>query len=368
MKSERTDKPVIETIDGIEAAITSKFRASLKVLFPESNLPNSRHPFHADDSHDHRIVQWHKAHPSKFSIGCFFSGDIIISGMGSLWRDEKLITEPMLMPLYWRNRIFENSFSNPEAEVNLPIREIEETCICAIGWGFEIYGHFLIEMLPRILTAIKLLKQEGIAPKVLIRSDSPKWMKSIIGKYLLTESSIITFDPKAERIKLKNGVYPTYPYYAHGFHPEVKGLIESIEGLPGHAPVKTGDYFVSRASMPFSKTRRTCTNEVLLEDIAKNEFGMSVITPESMTWAEQVNVFRSAKSVVGLSGSALHTSIFSNEDFLIGVVGLVNPVQTHIAALRQHRMAYQVAGFNINPKYEVPADQFRKMLERIVNR
>ncbi|MDD1982350.1 glycosyltransferase family 61 protein [Pseudomonas asiatica] len=359
---------MLDTINGIESAVTSKFRASLKVLFPEMELPNSRHPFHADDSNDHRIVQWHKAHPSKFSIGCFFSGDIVVSGMGSLWRDNKLVVEPLLMPLYWRNRIFENSFSDPASEVNLPIREIEETCICAIGWGFEIYGHFLIEMLPRILTAIKILKQEGVTPKVLLRSDSPRWMKSIIESYLLDEGSVITFDPKTERVKLTNGVYPTYPYYAHGFHPEVKGLIESIEGLPDHAPAKTGNYFVSRASMPFSKTRRTCTNEELLADIAKTEFGLTVITPESMTWAEQVNIFRSAKSVVGLSGSALHTSLFSNEDFLIGVIGLVNPVQTHIAALRQHRMAYQITGFNIAHYYDVPVDPFRKMLEKIVNR
>ncbi|WP_207869493.1 glycosyltransferase family 61 protein [Pseudomonas sp. 51_B] len=340
----------------------------MKSLFPEMGPLNSRHPFHADDSSDPRIVQWHKAHPEKFPIACFYSGDIIVSGMGSLWRDNKLIIEPMLMPAYWRSRIYENSLSNPVEESTLPVREIEDPCICAIGWGFEIYGHFLIEMLPRLLAAINLLKQEGVTPKVLLRSDSPKWMRNIIESYLLGEGSTISFDPRKERIRLKNGAYPTYPYYAHGFHPEVKGLIESIDGLPNHEAVKTGNYFVSRASMPFSKTRRTCNNEEYLVEIAKSEFGFSIITPESMTWAEQVKIFRSGKSVVGLSGSALHTSLFSNEDILIGVVGLVNPVQTHIAALRQHRMAYQITGFNIAHHYEVPVDPFRKMLEKVANR
>lgn len=358
---------MIETIDSMAKAAGSSVRIHKKVLSPASSPLKPRGPFYADDSSDIRIVEWHKPSPDQFGLSCYYSSEINVSGIGHLWLGDKLIIEPELMPPYWRRLIFENPRSNPEAEVKLPVRIIEDICICAVGWGFDIYGHFIIEMLPRLLAALKLCSAENKAPKVLLRSDSAGWLKKIIRSLLPNDKDcIIFFDPKLERVSLKQGIFPTYPYFGQGFHPITKELMDSIPGLPNHSGVKSGNYFVSRALVPDVKGRRMCTNEEELVEIAKSEFGVTPISPETLSWHEQINLFRSARSVVGLSGSALHTSIFANDGLLVGSIGLVNAVQTHIAGLRQQRMAYQTRGFDLGKAYKVPTEQFRKMIEKIV--
>ncbi|MEE1914999.1 glycosyltransferase family 61 protein [Pseudomonas asiatica] len=360
---------VIETIDGIQNAAGAGVQIHKKVLSPASSPLKPKGPFYADESNDSRIIAWHKPHSDQFALSCYYSGDLSVSGIGHLWLGDRLLIEPELMPPYWRRLVFENPKSNPVEEAKLPIREIEETCICAVGWGFDIYGHFIIEMLPRILTALKLSKADGKNPKILLRSDSAPWLKQIIRTFVTSEGdSIIFFDPKRERVILKNGIYPTYPYFGNGFHPMTKDLMDSIPNIPSHVGGKSGHYYISRSLVPEVKGRRMCSNEPDLIEIAKNEFGVEAVSPETMSWPEQIKLFRSAKSITGLSGSALHTSIFADHDLTIGCVGLVNAVQTHISGLRQQDMAYQTAGFDLGKSYTVPTDNFRKMIDRIVNR
>ncbi len=360
---------MIETIDGIAEASSPSVRIHKKVLSPASSPLKPRGPFYADDSMDSRIISWHKPHSNQFALSCYYSGELTVSGIGHIWLGNKLIIEQDLMPPYWRRLVFENSKSVPENEVKLPVREIEEPCISAIGWGFDIYGHFIIEMLPRLLAALKICQADGIKPKILLRSDSASWLKSIIRQYITGDKDcIIFFDPKRERVKLRQGIYPTYPYFGQGFHPMTKDLIDSIPGLPPQETSRKGHYFISRSLVPSVKGRRMCTNEEALIDIAKTEFGIVAVSPETLTWAEQINLFRSAKSVIGLSGSALHTSIFAGEELLIGSIGLVNAVQTHIAGLCQQQMAYQVKGFDLSKAYDVPVEPFKKMIEKIVSR
>ena len=360
---------MIDTIDGIAKAASSSVQVHRKVLSPASAPLKPKGPFYADDSMDSRIIAWHKAHPDQFSLACYYSGDLTVSGIGHLWLGDKLIIEPELMPPYWRRLVFENPKSDPGAEVNLPAREIDDACISAIGWGFDIYGHFIIEMLPRLLSALRLCQADGRKPKILLRSDSASWLKSIIREFLPVEKDcIVFFDPKRERVRLRQGIYPTYPYFGQGFHPMTKDLMDSIPGIPSKTGPKEGHYFISRSLVPNVKGRRMCTNEPTLVEIAKTEFGVIPISPETLSWTEQIKLFRSAKSVTGLSGSALHTSIFAENDLIVGCIGLVNSVQTHIAGLRQQQMAYQIKGFDLNKSYEVPIEAFRRMIGKMVSR
>lgn len=360
---------MIETIEGLAPKGLGRVQFLKRTLYPALSPFPPRGPFFADNSKDSRIVEWHKGQSAEFDLSCYYSSDITVSGIGHLWIGDKLIIEPSLMPPYWRRLVFENAKSKPVDEVQLPTRVIAEPCINALGWGFDIYGHVIIEMLPRILTALKLSEADNKPPKVLLRSDSPEWLRAIISSILpVGREGIIEFDPSAERVRLEQGIFPTYPYFGQGFHPCVQDLLDSIPGLPAHEKTRKGHYYIARSLVPSVKGRRVCTNEGLLIQIAQDEYGMSAVSPETLTWAQQIKLFRSASSIIGLSGSGLHTAIFSDRRLVVGSIGLVNAVQTHISALRQHQMAYQIANFDLGNSYEVPVDKFKLMLERIVNR
>ena len=96
--------------------------------------------------------------------------------------------------------------------------------------------------------------------------------------------------------------------------------------------------------------------------IAEHEFGARVVVPEELPWPDQVSLFQHAEAIVGLYGSALHTALFSGQGLKLGVVGALNGVQSHIANLRNQRIAYQLTGFTPKGEYLVPEDGFRSML------
>lgn len=311
-------------------------------------------------------------HKSHFEVGCYFTDSIVVSGIGLLWHDNKIIINKDLMPSYWRNILFSNSYSNPEFDSTLPIREINEPCICALGWGNNIYGHFIIEALPRILIGKKILHKKGVRPKLLLRNDASNWLLRILYDYLdFTESDIVFFEPNKESVRLLQGIYPGFCYYAeHGFHSNVTDLLSDIDIKDGLDFVPES-IFLSRqniSKLDPSKNFRICNNEQKLCEIAEKEFGMSVVAPEMLTWGEQISLFRNANSIVSLYGSALHTQLLApnNKRLRIGVCGYINSVQSDMAVLNHQSIYYQMKDFRIAERFSVPAEGFRNLLSHVL--
>ena len=304
----------------------------------------------------HKIIERHdpRSIPSIApAAACYFSSRIVVSGNGLLWLDDKVITAGDLMPAYWRERLTGTSTqSRPEVDCLLPVRVIDGPCLCALGWGNGIYGHVLTEMLPRMSLGLAAASPE--APKVLLHSGMSAWLLQMLRTcFAIDADRIEFFDPDQERILLRRGIFPCYL----GFHPCLRDLLPSPP--PGGA--RRGTVYVSRLNVS-STTGRTCTNEDRLEAIARDEFGATIAHPERLARADQIKLFNDAAAIVGLYGSALHTSLLSSAGLKMGVVGALNSSQSHIANLRDHRLAYQVAGFRPDQNYIVPEDGFRMVL------
>jgi hypothetical protein len=336
------------------------------VVRPQQSPLCPRGPVYADNSQDSRIVSWHSKSKAAFDMACYFASNISVSGIGLLWRGNSLITANDLMPPYWKRIVFNNNLSKPEVDIKLPCRTIEEPCICAIAYGHDNYGHVLIEMLPRLMAALQLTRGNGIRTQVLLRSDCPEWLREILTEYVGV-SEIAYFDPARERVLLKRGIFPTYAYLGAGFHPAASEFLDSIGNLPEHNNRREGHFFLSRTSMQKHPGRRFCENEQELVEIADKEFDVNIIYPENLNWYEQIKIFRNAKSVTGLYGSALHAAILADHNLMTGIIGVVNAVQTHIGGLRQQQMAYQINGFKLELSYKVPPDNFRRMMNGLVN-
>lgn len=359
---------MIKVIEDLSCYMNDVCDLGFKRAIFDPKIPNfPRGPFFADDSEDSRLIGWHKGSNNKFDISYYYSADLLVSGSGLLWHKDCLIASYDLIPRYWRRVIFSNKYSNPLREFDLPVRVIDEPCISAIGWGFDVYGHVLIEMLPRLLAMSEIFRKKKILFKVLIREDMPAWACSMIKICLaINDDDIIEFNPLIERVQLKEGYYPTLPYMGEGFHPEVSRLFDGVIENSLNKK-REGNYFISRSLSDLPKSGRICLNEHELSEVAEKEFDFKVIAPEKMIWSSQVSLFRNAESVVGLFGSALHTAIMADSNITIGCVGLINAVQTHIAALRQQRMGYVTKGFSVSREYSVPIDNFRRMLFSIRN-
>jgi hypothetical protein len=291
------------------------------------------------------------------ALHCYFAQGFTVSGNGLLWIGNELLILDDIMPEYWRDLLSGKSpQSTPETDVRLPVRTISGPCVSGLGWGGQIYGHVLLEILPKIIAAFEVMKNEP-RPRLLLRNDTPDWALSMLKAAGIKKDDIERFDPTSERVKLEQGIFPAN---LGTTHPYLEKVFSSID--PSFkAPERYGIYYLSRASF---RHRRGCINEGALEAIAEKEFGAEIVRPEELPWLEQVRLFRSAKAVVGLTGSALHTALVSDGGLTVGSIGVINRVQSAIATLRGQRMAYQV-GFPLSNSYEVPEKQFREMMTAI---
>jgi capsular polysaccharide biosynthesis protein len=134
--------------------------------------------------------------------------------------------------------------------------------------------------------------------------------------------------------------------------------------------------FVSRSLNIIARPwYRPLTNEVELEEIARQR-GFDVVYPESLDLKGQVNIFSSASTVVGASGSGMLNAIFSAPG--TRVVDL----ESFHTTVRQHAKVYssshkdyrfifgEVAGEPSQPlhlrEWSVPCELFEKVLSSIL--
>lgn len=330
---------------------------------PKASPPRPRLPIWLDDDKEERIRATHFGTPGPFQVECFFSSDVVVSGHGLLWIGDSVIVDRAVMPEYWFDRMVGHPLSSAELDIDLPIRDIHEPCISALGWGATtVYGHLLIEMVPRVLVALKAA--ESASPCVLLRSDAPSWQRRILREIGVEEDQFITFDAEKERVRLLNGIFPSYAY-RNSFHPGVPELIDAALPAVAYNPPRSGLVYASRLGQVNSG--RQCLNEKDLIEIARGEFGVRIVEPETLPWQEQVRIFREAKAVIGLYGSGLHTALFCGSGLGMGVIGIVNTAQTHISAIRDQRMAYLVKDVNPFGPFIIKNGPFRAMLQAMIS-
>lgn len=107
---------------------------------------------------------------------------IVISGPGLLWLDDALLAEPAFIPVYVGRELVkfpEPLLNHPRA---LPGRAEPQPSFVYHAQGVQVYGHFLIEMLPRLLMAAKFQTLLHGALPVLDRA-MPGWLLTILREH-----------------------------------------------------------------------------------------------------------------------------------------------------------------------------------------
>lgn len=331
----------------------------LQIRQPSLPNPSSRVAGHREQM-GKQATEFHHAdaHGEPIEASCILSNAIEVSGIGNLWLDGRLADLDTHMTSYWRAAIASKKVDT-EQESKLPTREIDEICICALGWGNNVYGHVLIDLLPRILLSDLWAAERGLgASKILLPDSSPNWLIPLLGHFGISPNRVIKFSPAKEKVRLTRGVFPSYMYRSNGFHPITADLIDKNWSVPLEKTTRDGIVYLSRLGIK-REGARYCENEAELIEIARAEFGCTVLQPETLTLREQVEIFNNAFGVVGLYGSGLHTALLTDADLRVGVIGMINLAQSHIASLRRQPISYFNEGIHVTGSFEVDADLFR---------
>lgn len=318
------------------------------------------------------LKSWHEQEHrwEPCDIACYTVPDAIISGAGNVWLSDRLVSSPEIMPQYVANGLGVASGGNERLirEQGLPIRPIARPCLVAVGHGIRVYGHFLIEMLFRILVARRAFGGRKFRSGVLLDRQAPQWLLDILINDLgIPQEDLEFFDSSIERVRLMQAILPGRVFIGERVHPIANDLLDNFlqEIL---IPVSTRKrVFITRRNFSNpAAPHRLCVNEIALVDIAQGNFGFEPVAPEELTWREQIALFRDAEIILGQAGSGLHTALFSRPGSRLASIGFMNLVQPQIAALRGQETAYFANGVDLSGEFRIDEGAFREFLNLVV--
>ena len=317
---------------------------------------------------------WVRFHADGIATGPFDLASlgpmqVRLNGPGLIWHGGALLDDAAILPIYVKPEL--EKFPEPlvDAPSRLPIRRDGRLALVFHGWGIQVYGHFLIEMLPKLLLARRFPALFGAALPVLDRA-MPDWFLRIFEQHFsIAEDRAVWFDSRSEQLDLEQAIVLPLPLRAGGFHPAAHALFAEFGAhIATPPPSPASRLFVARGSFANQASpQRTLANEADLAAIAAHEFGFTVSHPETIDFAAQAGLFAQSRVILGASGSAMHNALFAPQGCAIGVIRFMAPDQSYIAALCRHRLAYFTEAIaETEPGvFVADPDRFRRFVEAL---
>ena len=273
-------------------------------------------------------------------LACSFVRDVTMSGPGYVFHGEDLVTDGSHL-----SDVAEQWLTRPMPDsplVTPPAREtfVREPCILAVGPGHLIYGHWLVDFIPRFAIARAALGSEFARYRVALPHDTPRWALTMLDTVVgVGHAQCVFYERGVERLAVEQACIPSYGHTDYQFHPWVAGIYDGV-GKPAAGP-GTRKLCISRAAFEGAThgVQKLFNNRAEFEQTAVAH-GFEIVRPESMSFAEQVALFRSASQVIGEYGSALHSAVFSPPGLKAGFIRCPNQIQLRLSALcRQQSVA-----------------------------
>jgi O-antigen biosynthesis protein WbqL len=206
-------------------------------------------------------------------------------------------------------------------------------------WTAHIYGHFLLEMLPKVV-AFHRLKAVYPDMKLLVSNWATESMLGLL-RLFVPESDLLIYDAPTQQIEVSRLFLLPSLFQDRAFHPAMDNFLAFAGRQAKHRTTAAPRIFVSK-----SKWRRAhpgdyrrLTNEAEVRHLLEQR-GFLTVFPEEMSAADQIAVFAGAKVIVGEYGSALHNAIFAPTGTVVISLNCTNVLQDCIAAYAGHTIGY----------------------------
>ena len=316
------------------------------------------------------LAELHRAPklPTPSPIRCYFIRDLLVVGHDVTFVDGRMCIGTEMIPAYRAAQIQGPHAALIEERLRLPTRVIEEPCFPIAADGV-VYGHFLIEALPRLFAVKSVLGSVLPEYRVLVIKALPGWARTIMADVFdIKPDDLIEYDPSAERICLKQAIWPSLAITNDCMHVFNNRMVEWLFArFVTEGGLALQRIFIMRS---FFRNPAMCDigfeNEHEVAEIAAREFGFCPLAPETLPWPDQIRLFAGARMIVGRYGSGLHNTLLCRPGARVGVIRFGNLVQSSISALRSQRLAYTVDGGERVP-FSANIDHVRRVLEAVVN-
>jgi hypothetical protein len=267
-----------------------------------------------------------------------------------------------------------------------------DTVITVLHYNCKVYGHFLLEIVPRLFVLKEFFKITGGSPPVLAYPTFlPKWIKKYIIE-IWPDCNFLDFDVCKEYIAAGTTIVVSGDNLQS--HPDIADLFtrfsqpkksmfkkgETFAGLTSRFPTFGRNSNLELKSRKILLTRpdkhvsiRHLANFAELKMVAITR-GFEIVEPSEFGSLKKQAIFFSQCSVVlGEFTSALHNTIFCPRDCFIGCMNYVNHYQESIASVIGHNLNYLISAqgaipWDANNSYIISEQQFSKLIDDIETR
>ena len=192
-------------------------------------------------------------------------------------------------------------FGDEAVTLNMPSDRLHIAGACAVlvQQGEGVWGHWLVDVLPRIKMVRELL------PDVVIAiSEGPAWALDLLRHAGIDLGRVVRYEPRRTVLTADRIFMPSFVRFANGFSPLAANVFRSRARAEENRNRKL---YVTRSVTRFGST---VLNNCEIESLFVRR-GFEVVSPERLTVAQQVALFAQARQLVGEYGSGMHNSIFS---------------------------------------------------------
>jgi O-antigen biosynthesis protein WbqL len=311
------------------------------------------------------LMPYYKWEPSSLRpVSLYRIPGVVCTGECDLLHDGVPLTRiGNILPGYTEAGIVERTMNNP-ITTSCPIVTHEAFIFLHNPAGT--YGHFLLEMVPKLLVYRSLLELLPSLP-ILLPTAVPNYVRSWVE--LLVPNAGRTAVTPHNPVLVENAyccdMLTTHYFGGSAF----RSFINDCLGHADFSAAGETKIMLSRRSHRSRRSDYRCLDneeEIQLE-LAKE--GFSIVSPELLSIQQQIGIFAQAKIIVGELSSALHNAIFSPAGTKIVQLNPFNPVQRQVALSAGHFLTSlipddgQLRGF---PPREDLSPQFTISKERIL--
>ena len=192
--------------------------------------------------------------------------------------------------------------------------------------GQSIYGHWILDFLPRLHLLSKTKLHEGLN---IYLGQLPTWSNIFLEAFGFRAENIRPPLPGLTRFRhalmassTKSGYRLGQPLMQDAWR-HMKDFAEAnvsrIDPERLTVLLAAEKIFISRED--WGNRRRQIANIVEIQNIAVAN-GYTILLPERYSPLEQATIFRRARAIIGEDGSALHNIIFAEPACILGVIGV----------------------------------------------
>lgn len=173
------------------------------------------------------------------------------------------------------------------------------------GRGGGIYGHWLLDFVPQILTASKTAQRLGVKDVPIVVQNAPPFARRLLDALGLAERC--RFAGPRQSLEIGQLFLPLITKHGRRYSAEV--LARSFEEILARTGTAEEGVPFGRRLLVARRKPPVCGNFTTLER-ALEPWGFTTVFPEDHPYPVQFRLFHEAEIVVGEDGSALHNAGF----------------------------------------------------------